>query len=172
MSKKIKFVTAKLRLAEYTGVLETDLGNIADIGLLADGLKIEADIKTKDVKPYGYSAKVFGKNEIESAKITSKLIEINSDKLVETGLFELNVDKYVLKNPNKEYLIVIEETEKNTKDEKLQFIFYPCVFTGKFEMNYDEKNVELPLEYTVYADESSEDGTIGMYFKKLEETQA
>lgn len=171
MAKKIKFVYADLKIAPYTGAIDTDIQNATSVGLLADGMKIEGDVNVTDIKPYGFSGKVHGKSEIESVKVTSKIIEINADSMTKTGLFTKTGtapnEKYALTNPNTEYLLIIEEKEKNTNDEKLRYVFYPCIFSGKLELNYDEKNVELPIEYTVYADENDEEGKPGMYYENI-----
>lgn len=175
MAKKIKFVYADLKIAPYTGNITTDITNATTIGLLKDGIKINGDIQTKEIKPYAFSTKVFGRNEVDAPKITAIMIELNADSIARTGLFTKTGtapnEKYILTNPNNEYVIIVEEKEVNTGDEKLGFVFYPCAFTGKLDLNYDNNNVELPVEYTVYADENSPEGLPGMYYYKVSEVQ-
>ncbi|QAT39535.1 hypothetical protein [Clostridium sp. JN-9] len=247
---KIKFTYADFKIAPYTGNVKTDINNATKIGLLAGGIKLEGDIKTKDVKPYGFTAKVFEKNELETAKASTDLIEINAANIAKTGLFseetetsqqDLSADvtkqaglpisllltgtdqtnfifkinnvkqtyvldtdysiitqpdgskslnlltlqdgqtvnitytaavtidtgKYALQNPNTQYLLVVEEKEVNTNGERLRWIFYPCVLSGKFIFDYNDKEMHMPLEYTVYADENDPEGRLGLRYEKI-----
>lgn len=167
MAKKIKFVYADLKIAPYTGVIETDISAATTIGLLADGMDIDGDLKTTDIKPYGFSGKIHGRTEVENVKITSTLIEINADSIARTGLFTKSGtapnEQYDLANPNEEYMLIIEEKSVNANNERLQWRLYPCVFTGKLSLKYDDKEMRLPIEYTVYADENDPEGRPGVH---------
>lgn len=168
---KVKFVYADIKIAKYTENITTDITNAKSIGILEGGLKIEGDVKVTDFKPYGFSGKIFGRAEIETVKVTSKMAELNKDSIASTGLFtktgEAGAEKYVLTNPNEQYLIIVEEKMKNGNDEKLRYVFYPCVFSAKLELDYNDKQLELPIEYTVYADTTDPEGKPGMYYEDI-----
>lgn len=168
MAKKLKFVTAKLMIGEYTGDIQADIANVVEVGLLKEGIKIETDTKTIDTNVYGMNGKVHLKTYVETAKVSSKLVEVNAESIKNaTGLFTKTDNKYVLSSPSTEKVVVIEEKEENSNGEKLRYVFYPCVFSGKLEINYDDKETEIPLEFTVYADETSENGDVGMYYETI-----
>lgn len=171
MAKKLKFTYAKLKICDYTGNIETDKANAVDFGILKDGLKLELDTKVIETNAYAIHGKILLDKYIESAKVTGTLVEINADKIENlTGFIKKNIDATTGKTTLvldfttlTDKLVIVEEKKFNANDEKYTYFFYPSSFTGKVEIAYEgDKEVVIPVEFSVYADLNTEDGDIGL----------